>query len=278
MTCPDWNYNPFNNNEEGDSWNGENFSCTSTSAFCTLPQEMFDVFAGEWGFIRTGSVVLGSVAKVRVFVERVPQSQVDQPQLFSYTDFGDRDATLADASRHDFVTPCPALYDQLDVVTTATEQRLKDKSTTAIHEWAASADLADEDGPGFNDSIPDANPSLQQGDAPLACAELRAMCTQVVAETILVCEQHDALIAENRALKAENSKMKALYEKTMDTKRTKDDDGSSLDREPVQDSDFQAYTFPVLTQLVLDVPQPILRHAEIPRTNRPCKTCTGFRD
>jgi hypothetical protein len=33
----------------------------------------------------------------------------------------------------------PALYDQLDVVTTATEQRLKDKSTAAIREWAASA-------------------------------------------------------------------------------------------------------------------------------------------
>jgi hypothetical protein len=41
------------------------------------------------------------------------------------------------------------------------------------------------------------------------------MCTQVVAETILVCEQRDALVAENRALKAENSKMKALYEKAM---------------------------------------------------------------
>jgi hypothetical protein len=33
----------------------------------------------------------------------------------------------------------PALYDQLDVVTTATDQRLKVKSTAAIREWAASA-------------------------------------------------------------------------------------------------------------------------------------------
>lgn len=33
----------------------------------------------------------------------------------------------------------PALYDQLDVVTTATDQRLKVESTAAIREWAAGA-------------------------------------------------------------------------------------------------------------------------------------------
>jgi hypothetical protein len=33
----------------------------------------------------------------------------------------------------------PALYDQLDMVTTATDQRLKAESTAAIREWAASA-------------------------------------------------------------------------------------------------------------------------------------------
>ncbi|KAJ7304654.1 RNA ligase-domain-containing protein [Mycena albidolilacea] len=43
---------------------------TSTSAFCTLPQETVDAFAEEWGFIRTASVVLGSVAEVRAFAER----------------------------------------------------------------------------------------------------------------------------------------------------------------------------------------------------------------
>jgi hypothetical protein len=34
---------------------------------------------------------------------------------------------------------CPALYDQLDVVTMVTDQRLKAETTAAIHEWAASA-------------------------------------------------------------------------------------------------------------------------------------------
>jgi hypothetical protein len=38
---------------------------------------------------------------------------------------------------------------------------------------------------------------------------------QIVAETVLVCEQCDALVAENGALKAENSTMKALHEKAM---------------------------------------------------------------
>jgi hypothetical protein len=32
---------------------------------------------------------------------------------------------------------CPALYDQLDVVTTVTDQRLKAESTAAIREWAS---------------------------------------------------------------------------------------------------------------------------------------------
>jgi hypothetical protein len=44
------------------------------------------------------------------------------------------------------------------------------------------------------------------------------MCTKVIAETAVVCEQRDALVAENSALKAENLKMKiqkALHEKAI---------------------------------------------------------------
>ncbi|KAJ7698479.1 hypothetical protein B0H14DRAFT_2649435 [Mycena olivaceomarginata] len=94
----------------------------------------------------------------------------------------------------------PALYNQLDVVTTVTDQRLKAETTAAIHEWAANADLADnsdsdsESEDESKDSVSDANRLLeQQGDAPLLYAELHAI-----------------------TLKAENSKMriqKALYEK-----------------------------------------------------------------
>jgi cell division protein FtsB len=35
------------------------------------------------------------------------------------------------------------------------------------------------------------------------------MCTKVIAETAVVCEQRDALVAENSALIAENSALKA---------------------------------------------------------------------
>ncbi|KAJ7735229.1 hypothetical protein B0H14DRAFT_3516918 [Mycena olivaceomarginata] len=171
----------------------------------------------------------------------------------------------------------PALYDQLDVVTTVTDQRLKAESTAAIREWAS--------GHEFKVSVSDSDANrLQQGHAPPSCAELRDMCTKVIAETAVVCEQRDALvaensalIAENSALKAENLKMKiqkALHEKAiMDTKCTEEGEESSPDREPVQD--FEACIFPVLTQLVSDA-QPTLRHAGTLRTDDgPCKTCTG---
>ncbi|KAJ7738884.1 ribosomal protein S6e-domain-containing protein [Mycena olivaceomarginata] len=179
----------------------------------------------------------------------------------------------------------PALYDQLDVVTTVTDQRLKAESTAAIREWA-SADLADDSDSDSEDEFKvSVTPTcLQQGHAPPSCAELRDMCTKVIAETAVVCEQRDALvaensalIAENSALKAENLKMKiqkALHEKAiMDTKCTEEGEESSPDREPVQD--FEACIFPVLTQLVSDA-QPTLRHAGTLRTDDgPCKTCTG---
>ncbi|KAJ7360796.1 hypothetical protein DFH08DRAFT_931124 [Mycena albidolilacea] len=141
----------------------------------------------------------------------------------------------------------PALYDQLDV------------------------DLAD------NLDSEDESKDSTQGDAPSSSyAELRAMCTQVMAETALVCEQRNTLVAENNSLKAENSKMKiqkALYERARDKKRTKEGEESSPDRKPVQD--FEAYIFPVLTQLVADDAQPILCHAGTLCTDDgPCKTCT----
>ncbi|KAJ6575779.1 RNA ligase [Mycena vulgaris] len=44
---------------------------TSTTAFHTLPQAAVDAFAAEWGFIRTKSVVLNTIAEVRAFTDAV---------------------------------------------------------------------------------------------------------------------------------------------------------------------------------------------------------------
>ncbi|KAF8181125.1 RNA ligase-domain-containing protein [Mycena galopus ATCC 62051] len=43
---------------------------TSSKEFHTLPQAEVDAFAEEWGFIRTASVVLGSVDEVRTFTDK----------------------------------------------------------------------------------------------------------------------------------------------------------------------------------------------------------------
>ncbi|KAF7325768.1 tRNA ligase [Mycena kentingensis (nom. inval.)] len=44
---------------------------TSIGDFHTLPQEQVDAFAAEWGFIRTASIVLPSIAEVRKFTDEV---------------------------------------------------------------------------------------------------------------------------------------------------------------------------------------------------------------
>ncbi|KAJ7638295.1 RNA ligase [Roridomyces roridus] len=46
----------------------------STNAFCTLPQKQVDEFAIEWGFIRTESLVLSSLAEVRSFTDAVGET------------------------------------------------------------------------------------------------------------------------------------------------------------------------------------------------------------
>ncbi|KAJ7493776.1 RNA ligase [Mycena latifolia] len=46
----------------------------STKTFHTLPQAAVDAFATEWGFIRTASVVLPSIAEVRAFTDAVGES------------------------------------------------------------------------------------------------------------------------------------------------------------------------------------------------------------
>ncbi|KAF8181123.1 RNA ligase-domain-containing protein, partial [Mycena galopus ATCC 62051] len=43
---------------------------TSSKEFHTLPQAEVDAFAEEWGFIRTASVVLGSMDEVRAFTDK----------------------------------------------------------------------------------------------------------------------------------------------------------------------------------------------------------------
>nr|GAT52938.1 RNA ligase [Mycena chlorophos] len=43
----------------------------TTKDFCTLPQTEVDAFAAEWGFIRTASIVLPSIAEVRSFTDEV---------------------------------------------------------------------------------------------------------------------------------------------------------------------------------------------------------------
>ncbi|KAF7316285.1 tRNA ligase [Mycena indigotica] len=43
----------------------------TTKDFCTLPQETVDEFAAEWGFIRTASIELLSIAEVRKFTDEV---------------------------------------------------------------------------------------------------------------------------------------------------------------------------------------------------------------
>ncbi|KAJ7814831.1 hypothetical protein B0H14DRAFT_2603873 [Mycena olivaceomarginata] len=119
----------------------------------------------------------------------------------------------------------PALYDQLDVVTTATDQRLKVESTAAICKWVASADLEDSDSElqdeskdSISGTIDRLRLQLYDDRQPPPCADLCAMCMKVIAETVVVCEEGDALVAENSALKAKNLKMKiqkALHEKSV---------------------------------------------------------------
>ncbi|KAJ7092331.1 RNA ligase-domain-containing protein [Mycena belliarum] len=46
----------------------------STKAFHTLPQAAVDAFAAEWGFIRTASLVLPSIAEVRAFTDAVGET------------------------------------------------------------------------------------------------------------------------------------------------------------------------------------------------------------
>ncbi|KAJ7064971.1 RNA ligase-domain-containing protein [Mycena amicta] len=43
----------------------------TTKEFCTLPQDIVDAFAAEWGFIRTVSIELPSIAEVRSFTDTV---------------------------------------------------------------------------------------------------------------------------------------------------------------------------------------------------------------